>query len=133
MPEPRFAITQQQKSVTGSHWYRDNWLRHCYTGSIGWRIIGPSVLSNTESTLLWMNDKDSSPCLMTGGTHRSRHSKSMDNTSLNHSDTFILMIGSQSFQAPGSIDNTTHTRLLQPPMPGRPGTRQIIKAHQLNF
>ena len=26
-------------------------------------------------------------------THRSRHSKSMDNTSLNHSDIFILMIG----------------------------------------
>jgi len=27
MPE-RFAITQQQKSVTGSHWYMDNWFRH---------------------------------------------------------------------------------------------------------
>jgi len=65
MLELRFAMTQQQKSVTGSHLYRDNWLRHCYTGSIGWRIIGPSVLSNTESTLLWVDDKDSSPCLMT--------------------------------------------------------------------
>jgi len=28
MPELRFAIIQQQKSVTGSHWYMDNWLRH---------------------------------------------------------------------------------------------------------
>jgi len=28
MPELRFAITQQQKSVTGSHWYMDNWLKH---------------------------------------------------------------------------------------------------------
>ena len=64
-----------------------------YTGSIGWRITGPSVLSNTESTLLWMEDKASSLCLKTGGTHRSRHSKRMDNTSLNHSDIFILMIG----------------------------------------
>ena len=79
--------------VTGSHLYMDNWLRHCYTGSIGWRITGPSVLSNTESTLLWMDDKASSPCLKTKGTHRSRHSKSMENTSRNHSDIFILMIG----------------------------------------
>jgi len=28
MPELRFAITQQQKSVTGSRWYMDNWHRH---------------------------------------------------------------------------------------------------------
>jgi len=28
MPEMNFAITQQQKSVTGSHWDMDNWLRH---------------------------------------------------------------------------------------------------------
>jgi len=28
MPELRFAITQQQTSVTGSHWYMDNWLRY---------------------------------------------------------------------------------------------------------
>ena len=64
-----------------------------YTGSIDWRITDPSIVSNTESTLLWMDDKASSPCLKTGGTHRSRNSKSMDNTSLNRSDTFILMIG----------------------------------------
>ena len=90
-----------------------------YTGSIGWRIIGPSVLSNTESTLLWMEDKASSLCPKTRGTHRPRHSKSMDNTSLNHSDIFILNDRDlpQPFQVPGSIDNTTHTRLLRPPMP----------------
>jgi len=28
MPELRFTITQQQKSVTGSHRYMDIWLRH---------------------------------------------------------------------------------------------------------
>jgi len=63
MPELTFAITQQQKSVTGSHWYIwtiDSWSGISYTGSIGWRITDPSVLSNTESTLLWMDDKTSS-------------------------------------------------------------------------
>ena len=97
-----------------------------YTDSIGWRITGPSVLSNTESTLLWMEDKASSLCLKTGGTHRSRHSK---NTSLNHSDIFILNDRDlpQSFQVPGSTDNTMHTRLLRPPMSSRPGTQQIIE------
>jgi len=65
MPELRFAITQQQKSVPGSHWYMDNYIDSgiSYTGSIGWRITDPSVLSNTESTLLWMDDKASSLCL----------------------------------------------------------------------
>jgi len=84
-------------------------------GSIGWRITDPSILSNTESTLLWMDDKASSPCIKTRGTHRSRHSKSMDNTSLNHSDIFILMIGTylSLHQVPGSIDNTMHTLLLR--------------------
>jgi len=28
MPELRFTITQQQKSVTGSHIYIDNWVKH---------------------------------------------------------------------------------------------------------
>ena len=46
--------------------------------------------SCTESTLLWMDNKARSPSLKTGGTHRSRHSKS---TSLNHSDIFIFMVG----------------------------------------
>jgi len=90
-----------------------------YTGSIGWKITGPSILSNTESTLLWMEDKASSLCLKTRGTHRSRHSKSMDNTSLNRSDIFILNDRDlpQSFQVPDSIDKTTHTQLLRPPCP----------------
>ena len=97
-----------------------------YTGSIGWRITGPSVLSNTESTLLWMDDKASSLCLKTGGTYRSRHSKSMDNTSLNHSDIFILMIGTylSLFKCLVRLTTQWHcilavTRLLRPPI--RPG------------
>jgi len=97
-----------------------------YTGSIGWRITDPRILLNTESTLLWMDDIASSPwlCLKTGGTHRSRHSESMDNTSLNpfryiHINDRDLP---QSIQVPGSIDNTTHTWLNVlcfsiPPMP----------------
>ena len=86
MPELRFAITQQQKSIL---------------------IYGPltqvlatlavSICLNTESTLLWMDDKASSPSLKTRIPHRSRHSKSMDNTSLIHSfihsDIFIFTIG----------------------------------------
>jgi len=48
-----------------------------------------------SQTLLWMDDKASSPGLKTWGTHRSRHSKGIDNTSLIlsfiHSDTFILI------------------------------------------
>jgi len=95
MPELRFAITQQPlrslSQAATEIWTID--LGISYTGSIGWRITDPSVLSNTESTLLWMDDKASSLCLKKGDTHRSRHSKSMDNTSLNHSDIFILMIG----------------------------------------
>jgi len=41
----------------------------------------------------------------------------MDNTSLNHSDIFILMIGTylSLHQVPGSIDNTTFFN----PMPRR--------------
>ena len=103
-----------------------------YTGCIGWRITDPSVLSNTKSTLLWMDDQASSLCLKTGGTHRSRHSK---NTSLNHSDIFILNDRDlpQSFQVPGLIDNTMHTLLLRPPMPSRPGTQQIIKCTPTKF
>jgi len=48
-----------------------------------------------SQTLLWMDDKTSSPWLKTAwGIHRSRHSKSIDSTShilsFIHSDTFIL-------------------------------------------
>ena len=81
------------QAATDNIWIIDSGIS--YTGSIGWRITGPGVLSNTESTLLWMDDKASSPCLKTRRTHRSRsrHSKSMANTSINHSDILILMIG----------------------------------------
>jgi len=91
-----------------------------YTDSISWRITGPSILSNTESTLLWMDDKASSPCLKTGGTHRSRHSKSMDNTSINHSDIFILMIGTYLSLFKCLVWLTTQRILCffdRPPMP----------------
>ena len=95
MLELRFAITQQPlrslSQAATEIWTIDSGIS--YTGIIGWRITDPSVLSNTESTLLWMDDKASSLCRKKGGTHRSRHSKSMDNTSLNHSDIFTLMIG----------------------------------------
>jgi len=59
----RFAITQLQKSVlTRQHiWTTDSGIS--YTGSIGWRITDPSICSNTESILPWMDDKASSPCL----------------------------------------------------------------------
>jgi len=86
MPELRFAITHRQPLIYGQLTI-DSGIS--YTGSIGWRITGQSVLSNTESTLLWMEDKASSLCVKTGGTHRSRHSKSMDNTSRNHLDNYI--------------------------------------------
>ena len=97
MPELKFAITQPQKSVhTRKHLYTID-SGSSYTGRIGWRITDPSIPSNTELTLPWMDDKASSPCLKTRGTHRSGIQKSMDNTSLIHSfihsDTFIFMIG----------------------------------------
>jgi len=58
VPQLRFAITQQQKSITGSRWYMDNWLQALsYTGSIGWRITHASILSNTgfDGLLHWVN------------------------------------------------------------------------------
>jgi len=62
-----------------------------------------------SQTLLWMDDKASSPCLKTWGTHRSRHSKSMQYFTYSfihsfkyiHVDRYLL----QSFQVPCSIDN----------------------------
>ena len=89
----RFAITHcsSLSQAATDIWTIDSGIS--YTGSIDWRITDSRILSNTESTLPWMDDKGSSPCLKTGGTHRSRHSKSMDNTSLNRSDIFISTIG----------------------------------------
>ena len=69
-------------------------------------------------------------------TDRSRHSKSMDNTSLNHSDRFILMIGTylSLHQVPGSSVNTTHTLLprsrIPCPCPGQ--IHNKFNAHRLN-
>jgi len=78
MPELRFAITKLQKSVLARQhiWTIDSGIS--YTGSIGWRITDPSIHSNTESTFPWMDDKASSPCLKTRGTHRSKHLKRMN-------------------------------------------------------
>ena len=66
-----------------------------YTGSIGWRITDPSILSNPESTQPSSLDGWQSQLSLSKdrGNHRSRHSKSMNNTSLNHSDIFIVMVG----------------------------------------
>jgi len=54
---PGFAITQQQKSVTGIYdiWTIDSGIS--YTGSTGWRITDPSILSSTEfdGLLHWVN------------------------------------------------------------------------------
>jgi len=126
MPELKFATTQPQKSVvTKQHiWTIDSGIS--YTGSIGWKITGSSIHSNTESTLPWMDDKASSPCLKTGGIHRSRHSKRMDNTSL--IQIYIHICDRdlpQSSQVPCSIDNTMHTPVLQSLNPMARYTQQL--------
>jgi len=56
----------------------------------------------------------------------------MDNTLLNHSDIFILMIGTylSLHQVPGLIDNTTHTLLLRSYAQAR---YDKLNAHRLNF
>ena len=64
-----------------------------YTGSIGWRITDPSVLSNTKSCFLnaWIYGYPQSWDRESWLFHPSR--EGLDKTSLNHSDIFILMIG----------------------------------------
>ena len=106
-------------------WTIDSGISHA--GSIGWRITDPSILfkqssmgSCTESTLLhvWMANKARSPCLKTRGTHRSRHSKSMDNTLLNHSDIFIFMVGTYLSLSKCLVQLTTqHILCFFDPMP----------------
>ena len=73
-------------------------------------LLTQASVQTLSQTLLWMDDKASSPC-----THRSRHSKSIDNTSLILSFRYIHTDRDlpQSFQVPCSIDNTTHTQVLQ--------------------
>ena len=76
MPELRFAITQQV-SPHRLH------IQASYTSSIGWRVADPSIHSNTQANPSldgWQSQLSLSQ--KTGGTHRSRHSKSIDNTSL---------------------------------------------------
>ena len=136
MPELRFAITQLQKSVpTRQHvWTIDSGIN--YTGSIGRRSLIQASVQTLSQTLLWMDDKASSPCLKTWGTHRSRHSKSMNTTSLNRSDIFILMIGTYLSLFKCLVRLTTQ-RILDSasrsrPMP-KPGTQQIkIKTYLIS-
>ena len=122
-----WAITQPQKSVlTRQHIYSIE-SGISYTGSIGWRITNPSICSNTESTLPLMDDKVSSPCLKTGGTHRSGIQKAwiilhLFIHSFIHSFRYSHIYDRdlpQSFQVPSLIDNTTHTRIYRffNPMP----------------
>jgi len=70
MPELRFAITQQQKSVL--------------TGSIHGPLTQPSIQTPSQTLSGWMT-KPALPIWRLGGTHRSRHWKRMDNASLTHS------------------------------------------------
>jgi len=91
-------------------------------------LIQASVQTLSQ-TLLWMDDKASSPCLKTWGTHRSRHSKSMNTTSLNRSDIFILMIGTYLSLFKCLVRLTTQ-RILDSasrsrPMP-KPGSTDLI-------
>jgi len=51
------------------------------------------MLSNTESTLLWMDDKAKLSLSQDPGYPKIQAFKIMDNTSLNRSNIFILMIG----------------------------------------
>jgi len=89
-------------SYTWQYWLKNHWPKHPFK-----HWVNPS-LDGWQSQLSLYKDQGR-------GTHRSRHSKSMDNTSLNHSDIFILMIGAylSLHQGSGSIDKTTHTLLLR--------------------
>ena len=69
MPELRFAITPAEVC------HRQPLMYGQLTQALATLTVlaeesgnDPSILSNTESTLLWMDDKTSSPCLKTGGT-----------------------------------------------------------------
>jgi len=93
----------------------------------------PGICSNTESTFLWKDDKASSPFLKTGGTQRSRHSKSMDNTSLIHSFILIIYMDRdlpQSIQVPCSIDNTMHAPVHHSQAPIHATTVFLIHASE---
>ena len=101
------------------YWLKKHWPKRPFK-----HWVNPS-LDGWQRQLSLSNDR---------GTHRSRHSKSMDtDTSLNHSDIFILMIGTY-FSLFKCLVWLTTQRILgffdRPcPVPSRPGTRQITKAH----
>ena len=86
------------------------------------RIMGSAdcVCPRASTLSSQLSHKANSPCLKTGITHKSRHSKRMNNTSLVHS--FIHSFRNihihdrdlpWSFQVPRLIENTTHTPVLQ--------------------
>ena len=115
MPELKFAITQQQKSVlTGS-----------IHGPLTQVLATLAVLAEESPTQASFQHQVNPSCGLqnqlslseaTGRTHRSRHSKSMDNASLIHSDIFIFIYDGdlpQSFQVPRLIENTMHTPVLR--------------------
>ena len=66
MPELRFAITQQQKSVLTGSIYDGPLTQVLATlAALAEGSLTHSIHSNTKSTLpvVWMNEKASSPCL----------------------------------------------------------------------
>ena len=92
----------------------------CYTGNIGRRITDQaSVQTLSQPFSVWMT-KQPSLSEAPGRTHRSRHSKSMDNKyftlSFTHSLRYIRIYDRdlhQPFQVPHSIDKTMHTSVLR--------------------
>ena len=92
MPELRFAShSHRSLSSQGSIYTIDSGTS--YIGSIGWRITDPSIRSNTKSTLPWMDDKASSPCLSQDWGYPFKKHGQYFTYSFFHSDTFIFMIG----------------------------------------
>jgi len=103
-----------QKSVlTGSIiiWSIDSGIS--YTGSIFWRIADSSIYS--MSTLLWMDDKASSPCWRPGvpidpGIQKAWIILHSFTPSFRYIHIYDRNLP-QSFQVPCSTDNTIHTCL----------------------
>ena len=100
----------------------------------------PSILSNTESTFLWMDDKTSSPCLKTRGTHKSRHSKAwIIHTSLTHSDIFVttrlltvdLFVNRStgSISQPAQLETGLHVRWMAYSMHHVPRPSRAVNSH----
>jgi len=73
MPELRFAITQQQKSVTG--WTIDSGISYTWQYWLKNQALTQASFQTLSQPFSGWMTKSSSPCLKTRGTHRSRHSK----------------------------------------------------------